>query len=59
MDMYTNLFLQNAGDFSQGSVQAGHFVAGPLATVLPLLLLYQVLYQTLEPGRKQTHVRTH
>ncbi len=39
-DLCTNLFLQNAGDFSQGSVQARHFVTGPLATVLPLLLLY-------------------
>ncbi len=39
-DLCTNQFLQNAGDFSQGSVQARHFVTGPLATVLPLLLLY-------------------
>lgn len=45
------LFLQNAGELSESSIQTGDFVVGPLPTVLALQMLQQILHQALQPKK--------
>lgn len=50
------LFLQDAGDLPQRSVQARHSVVGPLPAVLALQLLQQVLHHALQPEHTRAHM---
>lgn len=52
------LFLQDAGDLPQRSVQARHPVVGPLPAVLALQLLQQVLHHSLQPEHARAHMET-